>query len=44
MTGFCKRISVTGCEFGLGLTKGAGLATKAAAMSSLAVVNVDTMV
>ena len=44
MTGFRKRIGEAGCEFILGLTLSAGLATKTVAMSSLAVVNVDTTV
>jgi IS5 family transposase len=44
MTGFRKRIGEAGCEFILGLTLGAGLATKTVAQSSLAVVNVDTTV
>ena len=44
MTGFRKRIGETGCEFILGLTLSAGLATKTVAKSSLAVVNVDTTV
>lgn len=44
MTGFRKRIGETGCEFILGLTVGAGLATKTVAQASLAVVNVDTTV
>jgi transposase, IS5 family len=42
MTGFRKRIGEAGCEFILGLTVQAGLATKTVAQSSLAVVNVDT--
>lgn len=44
MTGFRKRIRQAGCEFILGLTLSAGLATKTVAKSSLAVVNVDTTV
>lgn len=44
MTGFRKRIGEAGCEFILGLTLSAGLATKTVAKSSLAVVNVDTTV
>ena len=44
MTGFRKRIGQAGCEFILGLTLGAGLATKTVARSSLAVVNVETTV
>ena len=44
MTGFRKRIGEAGCEFILGLTLVAGLATKTVAKSSLAVVNVDTTV
>lgn len=44
MTGFRKRIGEAGCEFILGLTVQAGLATKAVAKTSLAVVNVDTTV
>ena len=44
MTGFRKRIGEAGCEFILGLTLCAGLATKTVAKSSLAVVNVDTTV
>ena len=44
MTGFRKRIGETGCEFILGLTVCAGLATRTVARTSLAVVNVDTTV
>ena len=44
MTGFRKRIGETGCEFILGLTVTAGLATGTVAKTSLAVVNVDTTV
>ena len=44
MTGFRKRIGDVGCEFILGLTVQAGLATKTVAKSSLGVVNVDTTV
>ena len=44
MTGFRKRIGEEGCEFILGLTVQAGLATKTVATSSLQVVNVDTTV
>lgn len=44
MTGFRKRIGEAGCEFILGLTVQAGLAIKAVAKTSLAVVNVDTTV
>ena len=44
MTGFRKRIGDAGCEFILGLTLRAGLATKTVAKSSLAIVNVDTTV
>jgi IS5 family transposase len=44
MTGFRKRIGEAGCEFILGLTLRAGLATQTVAKSSLAVVNVDTTV
>ena len=44
MTGFRKRIGEAGCEFILGLTLSAGLATQTVAKSSLAVVNVDTTV
>jgi transposase, IS5 family len=44
MTRFRKRIGESGCEFILGLTVLAGLATKTVAQSSLAVVNVDTTV
>jgi transposase, IS5 family len=44
MTGFRKRIGEAGCEFILGLTLSAGLATRTVAKSSLAVVNVDTTV
>ena len=44
MTGFRKRIGESGCEFILGLTVQAGLATKTVAKTSLAVVNVDTTV
>lgn len=44
MSGFRKRIGEAGCEFILGLTVAAGLATKTVAKTSLAVVNVDTTV
>lgn len=44
MTGFRKRIGDAGCEFILGLTFSAGLATKTVAKSSPAIVNVDTTV
>lgn len=44
MTGFRKRIGEAGCEFILGLTVMAGLATRTVAKASLAVVNVDTTV
>lgn len=44
MTGFRKRIGEAGCEFILGLTLNAGLATQTVAKSSLTVVNVDTTV
>ena len=44
MTGFRKRIGEAGCEFILGLTLSAGLATRTVAKSSLAIVNVDTTV
>jgi transposase, IS5 family len=44
MTGFRKRIGEAGCEFILGLTVAAGLATKTVAPASLAVINVDTTV
>lgn len=44
MTGFRKRIGQDGCEFILGLTVSAGLATKTVAKSSLSIVNVDTTV
>lgn len=44
MTGFRKRIGEAGCEFILGLTVMAGLATRTVAKTSLAVVNVDTTV
>ena len=44
MTGFRKRVGQAGCEFILGLTVSAGLATKTVAKSSLSVVNVDTTV
>jgi transposase, IS5 family len=44
MTGFRKRIGEAGCEFILGLTLSAGLATQTVAKSSLAVLNVDTTV
>ncbi|QDL36387.1 IS5 family transposase [Rhodoferax sediminis] len=44
MTGFRKRIGEPGCEFILGLTVQAGLATKTVVKTSLAVVNVDTTV
>ena len=44
MTGFRKGIGQDGCEFILGLTVSAGLATKTVAKSSLSVVNADTTV
>lgn len=44
MTGFRKRIGEAGCEFILGLTVAAGLATRTVAKTSLALVNVDTTV
>jgi transposase, IS5 family len=44
MTGFRKRIGAQGCEFILGLTVSAALATKTATRASLSVVNVDTTV
>ena len=44
MTGFRKRIGQAGCEFILGLTLSAVLATNTVAKSSLAIVNVDTTV
>ena len=44
MTRFRKRIGETGCEFMLGLTIHAGIATRTVTASSLAVVNVDTTV
>lgn len=44
MTRFRHRIGETGCEFMLGLTVRAGLATRAVSLTSLAVVNVDTTV
>ena len=44
MTGFRKRIGQAGCECILSLTLSAALATKTLAKSSLAVVNVETMV
>ena len=44
MTGFRKRIGEVGCEFILGLTLSAGLATQTVAKSSLAGVYVDTTV
>ena len=44
MTRFRKRIGEAGCEFMLGLTIHAGIATKTVSASSLAVVNVDTTV
>ena len=44
MTLFRKRIGQAGCEFIVGLTVCAGLATWTVASSSLAVVNVDTTV
>ena len=44
MTLFRKRIGEAGCEFILGLTVTAGLATRTAALTSLTVVNVDTTV
>ena len=44
MTRFRDRIGETGCEFMLGLTVLAGIATKTVSEASLAVVNVDTTV
>ena len=44
MTLFRKRIGEAGCEFILGLTVCAGLATRTVARTSLAIVNVDTTV
>jgi IS5 family transposase len=44
MTRFRHRIGEAGCEFMLGLTVRAGLATRAVSLISLAVVNVDTTV
>jgi len=44
MTRFRERIGEDGCEFMLGLTVVAGIATKTVSRSSLAVVNVDTTV
>jgi IS5 family transposase len=44
MTRFRHRIGETGCEFMLGLTVRAGLATRAVSLTSLTVVNVDTTV
>lgn len=44
MTRFRKRIGESGCEFMLGLTIHAGIATKVVSAISLAVVNVDTTV
>jgi IS5 family transposase len=44
MTRFRHRIGEAGCEFMLGLTVRAGLATRAVSLTSLAVVNVDTTV
>ncbi|MDO8778783.1 MAG: IS5 family transposase [Burkholderiaceae bacterium] len=44
MTLFRKRIGEAGCEFILGLTVTAGLATRTVAKTSLAVVNVDATV
>ena len=44
MTLFRKRIGEAGCEFILGLTVCAGLATATVAKTSLAIVNVDTTV
>ena len=44
MTRFRKRIGEAGCEFMLGLTIHAGIATRTVSASSLAVVNVDTTV
>lgn len=44
MTRFRKRIGCAGCEFMLGLTIHAGLATQTVKAASLAVVNVDTTV
>jgi IS5 family transposase len=44
MTRFRKRIGEAGCEFMLGLTIHAGLATKTVSVTSLTIVNVDTTV
>ena len=44
MTRFRARIGEAGCEFMLGLTIKAGLATKTLAAASLAIINVDTTV
>lgn len=44
MTRFRRRIGETGCEFMLGLTIHAGLATQTVSVKSLAIVNVDTTV
>ena len=44
MTRFRARIGEAGCEFMLGLTIKAGIATKTVAVASLAVINVDTTV
>lgn len=44
MSGFRKRIGEAGCEFILGMTVCAGLATRTVAKTSLAIVNVDTTV
>ena len=44
MTRFRTRIGEAGCEFMLGLTIKAGLATKTVAAASLAIINVDTTV
>lgn len=44
MTRFRHRIGEAGCEFMLGLTVRAGLATRAVSCASLTVVNVDTTV
>lgn len=44
MTRFRTRIGEAGCEFMLGITVNAGIATKTVSAASLAVVNVDTTV
>ena len=44
MTGFRKRIGEAGCDFIVGLTVAAGLATRTVARTSLTIVNDDTTV